>query len=241
MARPYVKTKYGKGGYGTRLQRASQLVKQARATVINARRFAPARTGGFYGLYTKRGRTELKTIDQSGQNSTITAAGTVTLLNGIGQGTDYTQRIGRQVLLKAINFKIDIRLAGLTTGAGETVRCLLVYDCQTNAAAPAVTDILNTATPLSPMNLNNRDRFKVLKDWIVPLEVSQYTAGVLNAGSPMRHVKKTYKRISMDMIFGATGSTVGSINTGGIFLLMIGIVGSVAVFDYDSRVRFMDA
>lgn len=183
---------------------------------------------------------ELKKIDVSGQNSLFTAAGTLTLLNGVAVGTDYTDRIGRKIILKSHLFRMNVRLAGLTAGIGEFIRVMLIYDCQTNGAAPVVADILSTSTVISPINLNNRDRFKVLKDWMIGLEAANFAAAVVTAGSPQHHFRQMYKKINMEQIFGGTGATVGSIQTGSIYLLTMGLIGNIAAIDYDSRLRFID-
>lgn len=232
------KKKFGgtrKGITAARALNKAAAVFRARNTAIMGSPYSYTFRGG------GGGGKELKTIDTSGVNSVVTAAGAVVLLNGVAQGSDYTDRIGRKTCMKSMFFKFDCRLASVSTPGGETVRALIVYDSQANGAAPTVAAILATATPLSPMNLNNRDRFKVLKDWIIPLEFSVFTTGALTSGSPTRHIRKTYKKINLDVIFGGTGATIASIQTGSIYLLTIGIVGSVAAFDYDSRVRFVDA
>lgn len=238
MSSGITKRKYGASRKGIAAARAAakavQIFRARNPAIMGSPYSYPFRGGG-------GGGKELKTIDTAGVNSLVTVGGAVVLLNGVAQGSDYTDRIGRKTCMKSFFFKFDIRLASVSTPTGEMARALIVYDSQANGAAPTVANILSTATALSPMNLNNRDRFKVLKDWLIPLEFSVFTAGALTQGSPMRHIRKTYKKLNLDVIFGGTGATVASIQTGSIYLLTIGTVGSVATFDYDSRIRFVDA
>lgn len=123
---------------------------------------------------------------------------------------------------------------------GNTIRLLLIYDCQTNAATPAITDFFAGGVYLEAMNLTNRDRFKVIKDWFVPVEATVYTGAALTAGSPKEHMVKVFKKMSMEEIFGGTGATVGSIQTGALFLVAIAQTANWNM-DYQSRVRFIDS
>ena len=89
--------------------------------------------------------------------------GAVFLLNGIAPGTGASQRIGKKIILR--NLLIRCSIGSGNTGANVfrgMVRVLAVYDKQTNATAPTVADILEYQQGVSPMNMNNRDRFVVL-------------------------------------------------------------------------------
>lgn len=124
---------------------------------------------------------------------------------------------------------------------GDYVRTLVVYDCQTNSATPATTDILEVASFESPMNLNNRDRFKVIFDKVHVMNPVTYTGAALTAGSPFAKHMYKYKKINLEVINSGTGGTAGSIQTGGIFLLIIGLNNNGSTTNYYSRVRFTDA
>lgn len=227
-----------------KLTKAAQALARAR-TVVGKRSsglLAPPRTGGFYGLYNKRGRREVKTIDTDTAITAIPLAGALQLLNGVAQGTDYTDRVGRKIILKSLFFRVNF-FPSTTVNApqGTVVRLLIVYDCQTNAAAPTVTDILQVGTYDAPMNLNNRDRFKVLFDKFIMMCATSYTAGALATGDPCPKMLSKYKKMYMEQIFGGTGNTVGSINTGSIYALLIPSLQNAVQADSYFRVRFEDA
>lgn len=201
---------------------------------------APLRTGGYYGLYQRRGRDELKVIDLA-TTGTVVTTGTVTLLNSIAQGTDYTQRVGRKVYLKSLLFQLDLQPTGTASiPIGDFIRCLVVYDCQTNAVAPAITDVLQNGAWNSPMNLSNRDRFKVLLDKRVAMGAVMYTTGALSTGMAQPKVIRVYKKMNMEVIFGGTGSGVGAIQTGAIWMILTDEIGSCVGYSLYSRVRFQD-
>lgn len=204
---------------------------------------APLRSGGFYGTYNRRGRNELKFTDTGDGGGSAPAAGILVLLNGVAAGTDYNQRIGRKIILKSLlhRFSLIPQVATANSSAGDIVWVMLIYDCQTNAATPAVADVLQAVTYDSPMNLNNRDRFKVLTDKFITMGAYTMTASALVTGSPTPKIIKMYKRLNHEVIFGGTGSTVGSIQTGAIFLLIISLNNNITTYVYNNRTRFIDS
>lgn len=218
------------------IKRAANILSRRMATVPRA----PLSTRGFYGQFSWRGRNELKTCDNPAGSGNYATSGIVVLMNGIAQGTDYTNRIGRKVILKSWLFRVTTVPKPGSAPYGDTCRIMLLYDCQTNGTNPIVTDVLNSADINAPMNLNNRDRFKVLADKYITVGSFNYAAGALTTGSPVPKQVKVFKKMNYEQIFGGTGSTIGSINTGGLFVLFISQSGNTTYL-YDSRVRFLDA
>ena len=188
------KRKRGSSGYAYKPKSTFKYVRtgSGKSRVLSG---APGRTGGFYGMYTRRRLDEKKFIDVSNTLYNFDTTGTIQLLNGCSQATDYNDRIGRKIIVRSI------QLRGLvypldTTTATSLCRMILLYDCQTNGAAPAITDVITSATSTAPLNLNNRDRFKILMDkqWAV--------AGVQanQAGSPTVHQFKKFKKYWLETI-----------------------------------------
>jgi len=163
-------------------------------------------------VYNRRGRDELKFVDTV-TSAAGTAAGAVTLLNGVAQGTDYNQRIGRKFTMKSImcRFGISYGTGAAVGSVGNIVRILIFYDCQTNLNTPAVTDVLQTASYLSPMNLNNRDRFIVICD----------KRFVLQSGGPNARFFKKFKFLNTAACYksGATVGDITDITSGSIYAL----------------------
>lgn len=161
-------------------------------------------------------------------------------------GTDYTNRIGRKITLKSVYIRGYVRteISGAPaakTVASQQARFMLVYDDQPNGALPAVTDILNTIDTASQLNLNNRDRFRVLKDkcWSFDpyLQSASASAQIFNV--------RIYKKLNVDVTFNATnGGTIADIQTGALLTVFVGsnIAGTNedANAYFSSRVRFLD-
>ena len=73
------------------------------------------------------------------------------------------------------------------------------------------------------------------------MNANNYTAGTLTAGSPMTKKLQVYKKCSLEQIFSGTGATIGSIQSGSLYLLMINAVTNSTSADTYTRVRFIDA
>jgi len=202
---------------------------------------APLRTGGFFG--TRRTITEKKTVDVDPVSVNVTSTATFNLLNGIATGTDFTDRIGRKVNLKSLFIRYNVGPEDQTV-TDNLVRILVVYDNQTNGAAPIIGDVLKSANSLSQLNLNNRDRFKVLWDKEIQLTFASNTATVAVSFGQNGYCGKKFKSLrNLEMIFGGTAATVASIQTGSIYLITIGsaTAGAASTFSFSSRIRFVDA
>lgn len=209
----------------------------------------PLRSGGY-----RPNRVERKVNDLTTATYQCNTTGSFTLLANPTLGSDFNNRIGRKVLLKSVY--VRGRVVTETASAGteafvpaQQTRMILFIDMQPNGAAPAVTDLLVEALPSSQLNLNNRDRFKILTDRTYcfdPYYVDSSTATETFASAPNQiyNVKK-YKKLNLEMIFNATnGGTIADINSGALYMFWIGSRASGATDAnaiVSTRVRYADA
>jgi len=157
---------------------------------------APA-TRGFRSGYGSSIR-EKKTYDNAGSTKQVNTGGSFTLLNVPTLGSDYTNRNGRKIYCKSIYIRGFIRSepsavaeTDATTGSQQG-RMILFIDYQPNGVVPAVTDLLNEASTYSQLNLNNRDRFKILKDsqWVFdPYNVSVTAPVFASTNNQIKNIK----------------------------------------------------
>jgi len=190
-------------------------------------------------VYNRRGRDELKFVDAISLG-TPAVAGTVTLLNGIAQGTDYNQRIGRKFMMKSIMYRFLVRIDPTAASVGNLCRLLIVYDAQTNGALPAVTDILQIGDVLSPMNLNNRDRFKIISDKWWNTGAYNVATGNITTGEFCPQMDKFYKKMNLEVQNSGTANTIGSISTGGVYAIVIADIATTVAELY-CRIRYTDS
>jgi len=201
---------------------------------------APLRTGGFFGP--RRNMQEKKTIDIDPADYTANTTGTVTLLNGVATGTDFTERVGRKIFMKSLFIRGFVSSIDATT-SNTIARLLVVYDKQTNAAAPTITDILKSVDASAQLNLNNRDRFSVLIDKQYALAATDTTATQAFAGSPTVHNVKLFRKLRHEEVFGGTTAAFGSITTGALWMVTLSTVAGNfgGNFHISTRIRFADA
>ncbi|ALE29839.1 putative capsid protein [Lake Sarah-associated circular virus-27] len=230
-----------------KLAAAAKAISAARGTTLSSRRglSAPLRTGGFWGqerrMYSGMG-PELKVID-SGPVGPLgfATAGAVALLNGVAQGTDDTQRIGRRATIKSILFRAFINPTTTTDNIGDQCRFLLVWDNQANGTALTVANVLNSATFSEPNNLDNRDRFKIIWDKWITMNPAVYAANVFTGGNPQCKMVHCYKKLNLETTFNGSGATIGSIATGSLYVIAIAQNATNNNYVYNCRVRFTDA
>jgi len=204
------------------------------------------RTGGFTGRFTGP-NAELKffdtaisfSIDATGE---VPATGQLCL---IPQGVTESTRVGRSCTVRSLEFKL-ILVYNPAAAATETDVSLIsvVMDKQTNGAA-ATADLVyqsTTTLPTQQRNLENVDRFRVLKEF---RHVWNAGAGVTTAYAPVSKFINKKIKVNMPMLFDSTAATgaLGTIRTNNIFLL----AGTAALTDDlisvsgSCRVRFSDA
>lgn len=208
---------------------------------------APPANRGFYGPQTRlrhqmQGIEEKKVIDTAAVNHNCDTTGLVSLINGVAQGSDFNNRIGRKVTIKSVQLR-----GHFTSQDGEVADCycrlLIVYDRQPNGALPSVTDVLTASTSVSFMNLNNRERFVILAEHSIALaDKSSLVAGDQWRGSPTTASVDIYRKVDLPVIFDGTGATIGDIQTGSLFVLSIGdqVTNNAYNCALTTRVRFVD-
>lgn len=182
-------------------------------------------------------KPEKKNIDASISPTFVLASGTAVIaaLNvGATEGASPTQHIGRKITMTSLSYRFNISLPSSTTSA-SSVRYLVVYDRQTNAALPATTAIMQTDNHVGFMNLANSKRFVVLVDeYINDLEP-------LPSGSSAAY-RTGYRKLNLPVEYNETnGGTIADITTGGVYVLIWGnFTGSIANGTFASRIRYTD-
>jgi len=179
---------------------------------------------------------EKKNVDvQSFANIVAAGTGAVqTLLNGIANGNTSTTRVGRRVMMKSLFVRFGAGLASTTAG-NSPIRLVIVYDKQTNANAPAITDVFTENTIYSLNNLANNRRFTI----IVDEEIES-----LGTGGPQGFYKTIYRKMNLPIEFNETAGTgVNAITTGSVyaFVWQNGNLITAAPTNFlQTRIRYVD-
>ena len=185
---------------------------------------------------------EVKFLDTTADNLTPPVTGVlVSSLNVIPQGVGESERLGRKVTLRALYIRCQFRISDADSAAdGFRILRMLVYqDKQTNGAAPAVTDILQTAAFRSFRNLDNTGRFNILHDKYYTKNAS---SGLATALADTGMLIQTSNQLVMPIEYDATFDTgvISTIRSNNIGVLFISNIGAHFDVDFHSRIRYTD-
>ena len=198
------------------------------------------------------GTTEKKVIDINTTAYPVESTGTqLQLLNGCVPGSQNYNRIGRKIFMRSLQIRGAVNLTDTTAGTNVVFRMVIVYDKQSNGSAPTWANIMTsqniagtTASDCFAMvNLDNRDRFVILRDKMFIPGAIDNTATQTYAMGPGTIVLNEYIPLKLETIYNAgTAGTIGDITSGSLYCFWIanannalGVTANVAF-----RVRFED-
>jgi len=207
----------------------------------------------------------MKTVDYppsaEPNEDVISTTATFDLLNGVQEGSSFYNRIGRKIMLKSIHVTGAIVPQSTGGGVPEYDRIMLIYDRQPNGAFPTASDVLtdydntgtNRSTSFSGMNMNNSERFLILRDHRFQVPDNNSGAAVVNNPGSDAIVDNTgianinwfvkLKNLETHYKASSNPAVIGDIATGSLFLFTFGSV-PVATAGYQlqfkSRLRYHD-
>lgn len=165
-------------------------------------------------------------------------------------------RVGRKCTIKSIQLRgmvyieAALNITTVTAVNAQWGLWFLIWDMQPNGAVPAIADIFNVpGSNLSMINLNNRDRFKILKRDMITMDPfvnnAAATLSVAGFNNTTQYID-CYLRVNLETIFNSTnGGTIADISSGALHFVHFGSLPSGANADmaiqWTSRVRFDDA
>ncbi len=233
----------------------SQLTQPTQATKMRKRRApvrAPAgkrarRNGRFRGRRANGPTGELKFHDLNIDDASVTQNGTIVedSVLTIAQGTTESERIGRKVVVKTINWRWNLLLSVASNSANvdETVRLILYQDKQTNGAAAAITDILETDDYQAFNQLANKSRFRTLMDRLYTMNAQVGAGnGTTNTFGNLQVNDSVFLNVNIPIEYdnSATTGAISTMRSNNIGVLILSKDGALVVMDGKMRVRFSD-
>lgn len=183
----------------------------------------------------------------------------------IQEGTGFNNRIGRKVALLSLTIRASI--AQVTVPAVTVPECLRIIigiDRQCNGIAAVWSDIIadvtqsgvKTSQLWSGPNLDNRDRFMILRDRYVcmpgttaagapncaPWGTSSASVGSAKGSDGGCNYQEYLKLGNAEVQFNGTANpcTVANITTGNLFIIGLGSIGAQYSMSGSARLRFTD-
>ncbi len=165
--------------------------------------------------------------------SIVDGNGLITQLTNIAQGDGVAARDGDQI--KVVSLYLRYNVAINANEASTQVRVLIVRDSQTNGAIYTTAQLLETATVargiLSPLNLNNKMRFRVLYDKVHSLST---TGQQINFG-------KVYLKLNDKLRYSLNAGDITDLRSASYSVVFIGSeVTNDPLVSFDCRIRFVD-
>lgn len=172
--------------------------------------------------------SEMLKYDISTTSTAVNSSGTIIPLSGIAQGDGDSARTGNSILIRKMLLRMQFYQNA--AAANTTFKVLLFMDKQQiGDTAPAVTDVLDSASTLSPLNSNTVGRFNVLGSWLFHTSTDRDTVVEKNFFKDLR----THIRYN--------GNLGTDIQKNGIYLLMISDQGTnIPTVYYNWRLSYHD-
>lgn len=161
--------------------------------------------------------------------------------NDVDSGTADYQRIGRVIEAKSLQLH---GVAYNNAGASTNKCCIMViWDTKPKGAKPTMMDILVAANSMSFPNVNNTERFTVLKRMDFTLCGAPGAATITTTS--FKTIDFYIDLKGRRVVYGSTGlGTIGDIEEGALYIVTTGLNpgGTTAAgFNYGTRFRFYDA
>lgn len=175
--------------------------------------------------------------------TSVAAINTGTIFNSlclVPQGTTDQTRVGNKITIRNINLKCFAGLddQGTAVFATGNLRVILFVDKQTNGATAAVTDILKTASISSFRNMDQVDRFQILKDKVYNLPCR--SANALHTDQGTRQWTMSAK-CNIPVHFSSTTGAITELRSNNVGILYISDISLVnAASPGTARIKFTD-
>lgn len=144
------------------------------------------------------------------------------LINGIATGSTAITREGNQVYWKAIQIRGEIHHTAVAAASQTRCDLYVIYDDQPGAAVPSNSEILTSSQSAAFLNLDYRERFRVLHHSMYVFGPSDTTATQTYIGDKQIYPVDVYVRCNVRTAFKGTGNAIGDISKGAIYVFTIG-------------------
>lgn len=173
---------------------------------------------------------ETKHLDTFSAGASMTSGGTVDCLSLMAQGSTASGRNGQQVKFLSVNGKYQITRSTSATSDSSTVR-VMVFRYNNNAGSlPAVTDILESANPLSFNDIDESANFTVVHDRMY----------ILDDQNPSRIVK-FFRKVQSRAKYDGTAANISGTVSGQYFILYVSDEATYyPSLTYQTRLRYVD-
>lgn len=121
-------------------------------------------------------------------------------LNPTSSGSGSSNRIGSKIEMTSLLCRLNaLWQGGQTTNAPQQIRYVIVYDKQSNQAAPSRGDVFADGTLWnSPLNLTNQDRFIIIADVL---------GDQIESNGQFCVATEIFRKMALDSVWPTSGTT----------------------------------
>lgn len=198
-----------------------------------------------------RPTTEKKWLDTAATSSAVSNTGTIVSnsINLLTAGTGESQIIGRKVVVKAIQLQGDVSVPSQSDatlgnlGPDGYMDIYIVLDKQANGAAATFGNLFESADVRGFKNLENSQRFRVLKAIRVKYDREVNHDGTnYFQGQAIVPFDDVYLNVDIPLEFGATPSgVITDVRSNNVFIAAVRTAGSASTLNWRARIRYVDA
>lgn len=136
-------------------------------------------------------------------------------------GTSASSRYGDKTLAHTVKWS----LFSTTVGSAAMIRLMLIYDEQPNGANPSSPEPLAAVNVHSFKNAYLRDRYKVIRDWTIPLNPAA------SYGNDTKHDghQKGLAKLNLVSQFNGAAGTIADVKTGSFIFLAFSDAGTPSI------------
>lgn len=168
------------------------------------------------------------------------STGAVILPFPVAMGSGASNRVGRTILLRGINFRGQV-MAKTATSTDKPV-FLVVYDNRPTDSLPTITQILESSHPSAQNNAENSSRFRIIRRFVWNIDGT--SAGDTADSSHLfeEYVDLKGKKTEYATASGGTGA-IGDIQKGALYFVASGFRGtgtSATEIYFTARLQFVD-
>ncbi len=177
---------------------------------------------------------EFKFIDKTDTNVTMDdGSGTHINVTNLAQGDTDITRDGNSIKVTSWLFRANITMNPMAVLTFATV--LLVQDKQSNGAVYSVSKLLKSVasglSTISPLNIDNKFRFRVIKRWEVAMSASGKTDYIL----------KFVKKMNMHIRYGSNNGDITDLQSNALSIVIISNEAlNAPTITYYNRIRYVD-
>lgn len=198
----------------------------------------------------------------SPQTQAISTTATFDVVNLPQEGASFYNRIGRKIMMRSLHLCGQIvRSAAVAGTVSEYLRVMVVYDRQPNKAAPAIADLLlnydnaggTVTNSLSSLNMNNAERFAILRDIRIHIPQEGNVAATQQTGiqsiidyqTNRTNINEYIKLKDLETHFASSTnpSAIGDCTTGALWVVTFGNLAAGTAnyqLNYTTRLRYHD-